>query len=119
MVCNSVFTERRRSTSCGLPGLREHLLYRLRFQLQLSLAADFAQTPLKKGLLLGIMYTWSKALGTQAVDLPGINGFGAPHIDNNQRLANHASETGNRTGFGAVTAVRPPRDMQKSARFQF
>jgi hypothetical protein len=31
----------------------------------------------KKGLLLGITHTWSKALGTQAVDLPGINGFGA------------------------------------------
>jgi len=29
----------------------------------------------KKGLLLGITHTWSKALGTQAVDLPGINGF--------------------------------------------
>ncbi|MBO0720902.1 MAG: TonB-dependent receptor [Blastocatellia bacterium] len=32
---------------------------------------------------------------------------------------NLASETGNRTGFGAVTAVRPPRNLQLSARFQF
>jgi len=36
----------------------------------------------KKGLLPGITHTWSKALGTQAVDLPGMNGFGAPRIDN-------------------------------------
>ena len=36
----------------------------------------------KKGLLLGITHTWSKTLGTHAVDLPGINGFGAPRIDN-------------------------------------
>ena len=45
-----------------------------------------------KGLLLGVTYTWSKALGTQANDLPGINGFGAPRIDNNQRLANYAPQ---------------------------
>jgi hypothetical protein len=32
---------------------------------------------------------------------------------------NIASETGNKTGFGAVTSVRPPRNMQISARFQF
>jgi hypothetical protein len=41
-------------------------------------------------LLLGGSYTWSKALGTQAADLPGINAFGAPRIDNNQRRANYA-----------------------------
>jgi hypothetical protein len=33
-----------------------------------------------RGLLLGVNYTWSKALGTQAADLPGITGFGAPHV---------------------------------------
>ncbi|MGH9847752.1 MAG: hypothetical protein ACREEM_54390, partial [Blastocatellia bacterium] len=32
---------------------------------------------------------------------------------------NLASETGNRTGFGAVTSVRPPRNLQLSARFVF
>jgi len=37
----------------------------------------------------------------------------------NPTPTNLASETGNRTGFGAVTAVRPPRNMQISARFQF
>jgi hypothetical protein len=42
-----------------------------------------------KGLLLGINYTWSKALGTQWNDLQGINGFGAPRIDNNERRANY------------------------------
>ncbi len=45
-----------------------------------------------KGVLLGVTYTWSKALGTQANDLPGINGFGAPRIDNNQRRANYAPQ---------------------------
>ncbi len=38
-----------------------------------------------KGLLLGVNYTWSKALGTQTNDLPGINGLGAPHIIDNRR----------------------------------
>ncbi len=41
-----------------------------------------------KGLLLGVNYTWSKVLGTQSADLPGIAGFGAPH-NLNQRRANY------------------------------
>lgn len=45
-----------------------------------------------KGLLLGASYTWSKALGTQAADLPGINGFGAPRIDNFQRQSNYGPQ---------------------------
>ena len=45
-----------------------------------------------KGLLLGVTHTWSKALGTQAADLPGITAFGAPRIDINQRLANYAPQ---------------------------
>jgi hypothetical protein len=46
----------------------------------------------RKGLLLGVTHTWSKALGTQAVDLPGINGFGAPRIDTNNRKANYGPQ---------------------------
>jgi hypothetical protein len=46
----------------------------------------------KKGLLLGITHTWSKALGTQGADMPGINSFGAPRIDNNNRLANYGPQ---------------------------
>src|SRR5258708_35416486 len=46
----------------------------------------------KNGLLLGITHTWSKALGTQGQDLPGINGFGAPRIDTNNRLANYGPQ---------------------------
>ncbi len=38
-----------------------------------------------KGLLVGVNYTWSKAMGTQSNDLPGINGFGAPHILDTRR----------------------------------
>ena len=55
--------------------------------LQMSLNRRF-----KKGLLLGVTHTWSKALGTQAADLPGINGFGAPRIDLNQRKANYGPQ---------------------------
>lgn len=44
-----------------------------------------------KGLLLGVNYTWSKALGTQANDLPGVTGFGAPHILD-QRRANYGPQ---------------------------
>ncbi|MFN0084436.1 MAG: carboxypeptidase regulatory-like domain-containing protein [Blastocatellia bacterium] len=43
----------------------------------------------RAGLLLGVNYTWSKALGTQTNDLPGINGFGAVRIDGNERRANY------------------------------
>ncbi len=38
-----------------------------------------------KGLLVGVNYTWSKVLGTITNDLPGINGFGAPHVLDNRR----------------------------------
>lgn len=38
-----------------------------------------------KGVLVGVNYTWSKVLGTQSNDLPGINGFGSPHILDNRR----------------------------------
>ena len=46
----------------------------------------------QKGLLLGVNYTWSRAMGTQFQDLPGINSFGAPRIDGNQRAANYAPQ---------------------------
>jgi hypothetical protein len=46
----------------------------------------------QKGLLLGVSYTWSKALGTQGQDLPGITSFGAPRIDGNQRNANYGPQ---------------------------
>jgi hypothetical protein len=48
--------------------------------LQTSLNRRFA-----KGLLMGVNYTWSKALGTQSNDLPGITGFGAPNNLDNRR----------------------------------
>src|SRR5581483_3986874 len=38
-----------------------------------------------RGLLLGVNYTWSKALGTQSNNLPSITGFGAPHVLDNRR----------------------------------
>src|SRR5262249_60504377 len=44
-----------------------------------------------RGLLLGANYTWSKALGTQSNDLPGVAGFGAPHNLSN-RQANYGPQ---------------------------
>lgn len=45
-----------------------------------------------KGFLLGVTYTWSKALGTQGSDLPGLNSFGAPRTDINNRQANYGPQ---------------------------
>ena len=45
-----------------------------------------------KGFLLGVTYTWSKALGTQGADLPAINSFGAPRTDVNNRQANYGPQ---------------------------
>jgi carboxypeptidase family protein/TonB-dependent receptor-like protein len=44
------------------------------------------------GLLLGVNYTWSRAMGTQFQDLPGVTSFGAPRIDQYQRVANYAPQ---------------------------
>jgi Carboxypeptidase regulatory-like domain len=41
-----------------------------------------------RGLLLGVNYTWSKALGTTSEDLPNVQNFGAPH-NLDQRRANY------------------------------
>jgi hypothetical protein len=49
-----------------------------------------------KSLLLGVNYTWSKALGTQSADLPGVAGFGAPHNLDNRRA-----------NYGALDFDRP------------
>ncbi|MBO0724477.1 MAG: hypothetical protein J2P52_02665, partial [Blastocatellia bacterium] len=48
--------------------------------LQTSLNRRFS-----RGLLLGVNYTWSKALGTQTNDLPDVQGFGAPNNIDNHR----------------------------------
>ena len=69
-----------------------------------------------KGLLLGVTYTWSKALGTQANDLPGINGFGAPRIDNNQRRANYAPQDFDRRhNFNVNWVYQLPKATQSKA----
>ena len=69
-----------------------------------------------KGLLLGVTYTWSKALGTQANDLPGINGFGAPRIDNNQRTANYAPQDFDRRhNFNVNWVYQLPKATQSKA----
>jgi hypothetical protein len=48
--------------------------------LQTSLNRRFS-----RGLLMGVNYTWSKALGTQSTDLPNVQNFGAPHNLDNRR----------------------------------
>ncbi|HKX28386.1 MAG TPA: hypothetical protein VJ302_11860, partial [Blastocatellia bacterium] len=52
--------------------------------LQMSLNRRF-----QKGLLLGVNYGWSKALGTQSTDLPSLTDFGAVRNDGNQRRSNY------------------------------
>ncbi len=44
-----------------------------------------------RGLLLGVNYTWSKALGTSSEDLPNVQNFGAPH-NLDQRRANYGPQ---------------------------
>ncbi|HQR33511.1 MAG TPA: TonB-dependent receptor [Blastocatellia bacterium] len=69
-----------------------------------------------KGLLLGVTYTWSKALGTQANDLPGINGFGAVRADNNQRRANYAPQDFDRRhNFNVNWVYELPKATQNKA----
>lgn len=70
----------------------------------------------KKGLLLGVTHTWSKALGTQAADLPGINGFGAPRIDTNNRLANYGPQDFDRRhNFNINWVYELPRATRKAS----
>lgn len=49
----------------------------------------------------------------------GINGGAVFSGPNSTTITNIANEQTNRTGFGAVTSVRPPRNMQWSLRFNF
>ncbi|HKQ90942.1 MAG TPA: TonB-dependent receptor [Blastocatellia bacterium] len=48
--------------------------------LQTSLNRRFS-----RGVLMGVNYTWSKALGVQSADLPNVQNFGAPHNLDNRR----------------------------------
>jgi hypothetical protein len=47
------------------------------------------QRRFKNGLLLGIAYTWGKALGTSSLDGVAFNAFGIARIDDNERRANY------------------------------
>jgi hypothetical protein len=70
----------------------------------------------QKGLLLGVNYTWSKALGTQTNDLPGIAGFGAVRIDGNERRANYAPlDFDRRHNFNVNWVYELPRFTQSAA----
>lgn len=69
-----------------------------------------------KGLLLGINYTWSKALGTVSADLPDSAGFGAPRTDNNQRRANYGPlDIDRRHNFNSNWVWELPRATHNSA----
>jgi len=48
-----------------------------------------------------------------------VRGFDAATGRIDPTPTNIASERGNPTGFGGVTSVRPPRQLQLAARFQF
>ncbi len=49
----------------------------------------------------------------------GVNAGAVFSGPNSTTITNLANEQSNRTGFGAVTSTRPPRNMQLSARFEF
>jgi hypothetical protein len=69
-----------------------------------------------KGLLLGVNYTWSRAMGTQFQDLPGVNSFGAPRIDQYQRTANYAPQDFDRPhNFNANWVYELPKGTDSQA----
>jgi hypothetical protein len=49
----------------------------------------------------------------------GVNATAIFSGPNSTTITNIANEQTNRTGFGAATGVRPPRNMQWSLRFNF
>jgi hypothetical protein len=68
-----------------------------------------------KGLLLGVNYTWSKVLGTQSNDLPGITGFGAPHVLDNRRANYGPLDFDRRHNFNVNWVYELPKATQNRA----
>jgi hypothetical protein len=65
-----------------------------------------------RGLLLGVNYTWSKALGTQSQDLPGVTGFGAPNNIDNRRANYGPLDFDLRHNFSANFVYELPKATQ-------
>jgi hypothetical protein len=68
-----------------------------------------------KGLLLGVNYTWSKALGTQSADLPSITGFGAPNVLDNRRANYGPLDFDRPHNFNVNWVYELPKATQKRA----
>jgi hypothetical protein len=78
--------------------------------LQTSLNRRFS-----RGLLLGVNYTWSKALGVQSVDLPNVQNFGAPHTLDNHRANYGPLDFDRRHNFSANWVYELPKATQNKA----
>ncbi len=78
--------------------------------LQTSLNRRFS-----RGLLLGVNYTWSKALGTQSADLQGVAGFGAAHNLDNRRANYGPLDFDIRHNFSANFVYELPKATQNKA----
>ncbi|MBO0862074.1 MAG: TonB-dependent receptor [Chloracidobacterium sp.] len=80
--------------------------------LQTSLNRRFSH-----GLLLGVNYTWSKALGTQSNDLPGVTGFGAPNNVDNRRANYGPLDFDIRDNFSANFVYELPKASVNNSSF--
>ncbi|HZF37498.1 MAG TPA: hypothetical protein VE715_01625, partial [Blastocatellia bacterium] len=78
--------------------------------LQTSLNRRFS-----RGLLLGVNYGWSKALGTQSVDLPNVQNFGAPNNLDNRRANYGPLDFDRRHNFSANFVYELPKATQNKA----
>jgi hypothetical protein len=78
--------------------------------LQTSLNRRFS-----RGLLLGVNYGWSKALGTASADLPNVQNFGAPNNLDNSRANYGPLDFDIRHNFSANFVYELPKATQSKA----
>jgi hypothetical protein len=78
--------------------------------LQTSLNRRFS-----RGLLVGVNYGWSKALGVASVDLPNVQNFGAPNNLDNRRANYGPLDFDRRHNFSANFVYELPKATQNKA----
>jgi hypothetical protein len=68
-----------------------------------------------RGLLLGVNYSWSKALGVASADLPNVQNFGAPNNLDNRRANYGPLDFDIRHNFSANFVYGLPKATQRKA----